>query len=441
LARPVAHLASESSGVHLELNRDQTMVKEAARRGEVAGESVRRWGGRLPADRPANPSTSLDACFQRSAPEALKQMLRTWKAAVFLALMAVLAVAQPTLAQGPASADDAAKFLAGMQPAAESEIARYTRDPNWQQHARYFDSAWDKLNAQQLSKVRAWSDENLKQTRSTLFYTFSGPDFIYADAFFPRASTYILVGLEPVGPIPAINERTRHSLPYLRASLNTILNISYFITSDMGSRLHQGELRGTLPILYIFLARSGKTIREVTLVRFDKEGNVQPTDQRAAFVTNSGVKIAFTDKGGRQQTLYYFSTDLSDSGVNHSGFLKFAEKFAPGDALVKSASYLLHGGNFSRTRKFLLDHSQSIVQDDTGIPLAQFKREEWDLKPFGAYLGPIPIFQGMYQPLLAQLFKQNRPPKLEFGIGYRFRGFDSNLLLAVRRNTVAAQDQ
>jgi hypothetical protein len=363
-------------------------------------------------------------------------MPRIWKVAA-VAAMVFLAISQAALAQGSASADDAARFLAGMQPSTDSDIAKFTRDPNWQQHARYFDSAWEKLNTQQLTKVRSWSDENLKQTRSTLFYTFSGPDFIYANAFFPSASTYILVGLEPVGPIPVINDRTRHSLPYLRASLNTILNISYFITSDMGSRLHQGELRGTLPILYIFLARSGKSIREVTLVRFDKDGAVHPTDQRAAFVTNSGVKIVFAGGDGREQTLYYFSTDLSDSGVTNSGFLKFAQKFAPGDALVKSASYLLHGGNFSKTRKFLLDHSHSIVQDDTGIPVAQFKREDWDLKPYGAYLGPIPIFQGMYQQQLAQLFNKARAPKLEFGIGYRFRGFDSNLLLAVRRNTVA----
>jgi hypothetical protein len=145
----------------------------------------------------------------------------------------------------------------------------------------------------------------------------------------------------------------------------------------------------------------------------------------------------FGTPGGPDQTLYYFSTDLSDSGVNYSGFLRFAEKFGIGDALVKSASYLLHGSNFSRVRKFLLDHSNSIVQDDTGIPVTQFKRDEWDLRPFGAYLGPIEIFAGNYQPQLQQLFRQGRPPKLEFGIGYRFRGHDSNLLLAVKKNAVA----
>ena len=81
-----------------------------------------------------------------------------------------------------------------------------------------------------------------------------------------------------------------------------------------------------------------------------------------------------------------------------------------GDSLVKSASYLLHGSNFSRVRQFLLDRSNSIVQDDTGVPVRLFKPEEWDLKPFGAYLGPIEVFPGMYQPQLAQLFRRGKPP-------------------------------
>ena len=32
-----------------------------------------------------------------------------------------------------------------------------------------------------------------------MFYMFSGPDFLYADAFYSKASTYVLGALEPVG--------------------------------------------------------------------------------------------------------------------------------------------------------------------------------------------------------------------------------------------------
>jgi hypothetical protein len=40
-----------------------------------------------------------------------------------------------------------------------------------------------------------------------------------------------------------------------------MLSHSYFITSQMGSHLSRGHLTGTLSVLYVFLARSGKTIQ------------------------------------------------------------------------------------------------------------------------------------------------------------------------------------
>lgn len=367
-------------------------------------------------------------------------MIRTKFAAIFLAGLLFAAPTGGALAQGGTNHNEVARYLAGL-PSADAEGAKFVRDANWQQHAQNFNAAWDKLEKAQLSKVRDWSAQQLKTPPRPLFYTFSGPDFIYANSFFPSATTYVMVGLEPIGPIPQVNDRTRFALANLRGSLNTILNISYFITSDMGSRLHSGELRGTLPIFYAFLARSGKTIHEVSLVNLDREGvahEVAAHGQRGAARVDPGVKIVFSSGAGPRQTIYYFSTDLSDAGVKASGFLKFVDKLGSGDALVKSASYLLHGGNFSLVRQALLDKANTVVQDDTGIPARFFKPEEWQLQPFGAYLGPIEIFQGMYQPQLAQLFRTGKPPKLDFGIGYRWRGHDSNLLLARKKNTIAS---
>ena len=34
-----------------------------------------------------------------------------------------------------------------------------------------------------------------------MFYMFSGPDFLYADAFYSKATTYVLSALDP-GPVP-----------------------------------------------------------------------------------------------------------------------------------------------------------------------------------------------------------------------------------------------
>jgi len=351
---------------------------------------------------------------------------------IFFVAPHAVAAAEPT------RADDAARYLAGMQPSDESPLMKFTRDAGWQQHARAFDAAWKKLDREQISKIRIWSAEHLKERRETLFYMFSGPDFLYANAFFPKASTYVLAGLEPVGRIPEITERARNSLPGLRASLNTALNLSFFITKHMRQQLNQGELSGTLPILYVFLARSGNTIKEVSLVNLDKDGNVTPVDQARARQAVDGVKIVFSRGDDAPQTLYYFRTDLSDSGVKNSGFLKFCEKLGAGDSLLKSASYLLHRQSFSRTRQFLIEHSRMIVQDDSGIPMFAFKPDEWQLNLFGKYLGPIGTFPEHNQPKLRQLYQQGKPSKLDFGIGYRWRPNESNLLLAVKKPAKAA---
>jgi hypothetical protein len=116
--------------------------------------------------------------------------------------------------------------------------------------------------------------------------------------------------------------------------------------------------------------------------------------------------------------------------VKRSGFLAFCAKLGTADSFVKSASYLMHSGGFGKVRSFLLDHSGTILQDDSGIPLAYFDRKKWNLEPFGHYFGALGLFPGTGQPEMAVLFRKAEP--LDFGIGYRWRQSESNLLLAGR---------
>jgi hypothetical protein len=370
------------------------------------------------------------------------------RAGVFwLALVLVLAPAAPrawAAESTPAeSANDVARFLAGLEVAPDSPLAPLTNDAAWRQHARSLDTAWAKLEEARLSKIRAWSAANLTAPKPVVLYMFSGPDFLYVDAFFPDRNTYVLSGLEPVGQVPTITPALRRSLGSalsgLRASVGTAVNYSFFVTRDMQSSLARTRLNGVLPVLYLFLARSGKTIQEVSLVGVDKDGAVVAPGTRDA---EQGVKIVFTGREGRVQTLYYFQTDLSDGGVKRSGFLKFCEQLGIADVFIKSASYLLHSNGFATIRGFLLERAATVVQDDSGIPVRHFKAQDWQLHPFGRYLGPIAVFPGMYQKGLSEVFRRSSPPKLEFGVGYRWRPHESNLLLAVRsaREGVAAQE-
>jgi len=365
-------------------------------------------------------------------------------ATAFMAVMLAVITA-PARSAETTTADDTARFLAGLPPASGSPLAALTKDPVWQQHARYFDSIFAREDSTKLSKVRIFSKEQLTDKHDTMLYMFSGPDFLYATSFFPTASTYVLAGLEPVGDIPQLTSLSHPAvngtLRNLETSLGSLLSYSFFITRNMKTQLHEGPVYGTLPVLDVFLARTGKTIHDVSFGGLDAEGNFLTADEPAATNANTkkpmrsisrsaapGVKIVFSDGNGPKQTLYYFSTNLADGSVERSGFLAFCEKQGVADSFIKSASYLLHSGGFNKIRTFLLDHSATILQDDSGIPLAYFDPKKWRLQPFGRYVGPLAIFGHSYQSGMAELFRQATP--IDFGIGYRWRKNESNLLLA-----------
>ena len=351
-----------------------------------------------------------------------------------IAAAVFLAVAMPARAASNVTANDTARFLAGMLPSADSPLTALTKDPSWQRHARFFDAAFAQLEQRQLAKIRAWASANLAAPKPTMFYMFSGPDFLYADTFYSKATSYVLSALEPPGSVPDLTRLSRAgvsaALYDVERSMGSILSFSFFITRQMRVDLRAGELSGTLPILYVFLARSGKTIREVSPVALDDKGAAYFANENPGKNATRGVRIVFTGSDGEARMLYYFSTDLSNGGVKVSGFLKFCETLAPGNSLIKSASYLLHSGNFTAVRDFLLKNSATVIQDDSGIPLAYYSAKKWRLFPFGRYAGPIAEFPGRYQERYAELFRRAQP--IDFGIGYRWRSHESNLLLSVK---------
>ena len=102
----------------------------------------------------------------------------------------------------PASENDTARFLAGMQPGPDSPLLPLTKVGAWQQLAGRFNAIFAKVDSRQIGRIHTWSQAKLTSPSPVLFYMFSGPDFHYAQAFFPSASTYVMSGLEPVGSIP-----------------------------------------------------------------------------------------------------------------------------------------------------------------------------------------------------------------------------------------------
>jgi hypothetical protein len=332
-----------------------------------------------------------------------------------------------------ATADATAKFLAGL-PINGTPLENFSTAAGWKTHAADLDRAWKQFDERQLAKIREWSPQALGpayQDSGPMYYMFSGPDFLYANAFFPNASTYILCGTEPVGPIPDITKMPQHVLPSalanLRKSLDSVLSWSFFITKNMKVDLRQQQLSGTLPLLYVFLARAGCTIDSVELVALDKTGAFVPAGKG----TTPGVKIVFIGPAARPQTVYYFTTDLADWAINvNPNFGKFCEQQGQGVTLLKAASYLMHSGNFSKVRGYLLAHSKVILQDDSGIPYRFFTNNKWNVRFYGKYLGPINRFLKNKQPDLAMDNAASNPPPLPFSFGYQWQPSRSSLMVA-----------
>jgi len=354
---------------------------------------------------------------QMNSPHRNRGLKRLLRSEVNIACV-LLSTCVSLHAQSAPSLNDTARLLAGLP--VNGALAPFMQSAGWQAHAAAMDNAWKTKDYFQLGPIATWMNSHAPEyyhSTGTVYYMFSGPDFLYADAFFPDASTYILAGLEPIGQVPDLSrmspETLNGNLSTLRNSMSTLLITHYFVTEEMKSELGGGSLSGTIPIFYVFLARLGCTVLDTTYVHSPAEG----------------VKISF-NRGGRTQALYYFRTDLSGGG---SSFLRWCGNHGVGVSLIKAASYVMHGEGFSGVRNFLLDHSAFIVQDDSGIPLRAFGKN-WTLEFYGRFIPHGEKFGKYDQQALAEIYHRNPPPpELGFAFGYWWQAERGLLILARRK--------
>lgn len=373
---------------------------------------------------------------------AKKNLLGRIIALVLLALALVpgsWAQQEPSGGYNPAY-NDYAYFIAGMA-SRESTLARFEKDPAWINYVASMDRNWDRFKARQLKPMRRWVSQEFRTAgTATAFYPFSGPDFLNISTLFPKARTYILVGLEPVGVLPdfaAIN--LADYFGDLQRSLWQYLWIDYFVTARMASQISHTQLRGVLPVILFFMAREHVRVLEVRYFALKADGTL--AEQPALMPGNPGpgipgLRIVFETAGSSEKkTLYFFHFNLQNgSWGRNPQFASFLKGFGPLTTFTKSASYLLFSHYTSYLRQFILERSDYVLQDDSGIPLKDFDPAVWNLKFYGKYIGPISLFSYRYQKDLAEVYNSGRDVyPLPFGIGYQFRPGTSNLIFASKK--------
>jgi hypothetical protein len=343
--------------------------------------------------------------------------------------------------------DDLGRFLAALPGKPGSPFADLECQPAWVQHQRDLDRAWSKIAAAGLPEMETFQKQELGPTlnpKSTVFYPFSGPDALMATTFFPANPTYVMVGLEPAGTLPAEHQLERKNLERYLASVRTTLaselSRSFFITRQM-DRQFRGQVTDGLflPILEL-LVRSNHTIWGIRYVRVDEAGQLteRPPENRAATgpFANEGVEIDFRrDDDGSAHKLVYLSVNLSDDRLRgNRPFLAFLGQLKGITIFLKATSYMVHKPEFSVIRQYMLSASATVLQDDSGIPYRFFATGAWAVQLYGIYVRPYGSFRWLEQADLRQAYLTSRPKPLDFRIGYGYGRIPSNLLFARRLN-------
>lgn len=311
-----------------------------------------------------------------------------------------------------------------------------------------FDKRWMTYDSSRLMNLRKFKENEISKvvkSQSTLFYPFSGPDILHAQTFFPEADKYVMIGLEPVGSLPEFKKEETDSLDTyfnkVNTSLNAILKFSFFRTQSMKNDLKNDEVDGTLHLLFLFLKRTGNQFCSAKPVTIDSLGTpkyVKSFDDLKKLKTNTrGVEIQFIDIHKQLKTLYYFSLNAADGGLkSNKGFMAYLKGMGTINTYLKGASYLMHKNYFSMVRTVILNQSEHVVQDDSGIAFHYFLDDihQWNYSFFGQYLKPIPMFSQFYQADLDSLYKKQGAKPIGFGIGYNFKDKNSNFMIASKQN-------
>jgi len=318
----------------------------------------------------------------------------------------------------------------------KGELKFTNGNKNYKKNLQILNSNWNVINNHLVSKVSQWAkSENFPfyTDSATVYYPFGGPDFLFAQAIFPSAKKYILVGLENIGDIDNIklNNATYFSdyLSKLSHSLRYVYKAGYFVTKQMMKDLEQDNLDGTLHLFLFYLAKLDYKIIDIDYMRFNSEHELVQSKEIEPHI----LRIKFKDAQQNSKELIYIKQNLSNYGITQSpNYHTYLKKSKPFHSYMKSASYILFNKKFSIERNFLLANSKDILQDDSGIQY-KFLKNYFNVLLYGNYTQTTKTFKWAFQKDLFLDLATKKAGSLKFKIGYN-RWLNETVLLYATRN-------
>jgi hypothetical protein len=337
--------------------------------------------------------------------------------------------------------DEFAKIICGNSKKLPANIDAIYYDS----FSKQLDQKLVEIRKTRLSPITKWNDDaltrNTQSDTTSVFYPFSGGDFLHVNSLYPKANHYVMMAQESVGSIPDLSKMDKiQTKQYIRSVDNILRDIyakSYFITMNMIKDINSTPVNGMLPVLLWSVSKTGHTVTKVEELIMDDTGKKTFAPFKVGENKAKAVRITFGNpEDGIEKTLTYYSCDISDSGIEKDKALEMTLKnIPPSNCFVKSASYLMHYETFTKIRNTVLEKAIYLVQDDTGIPYKYFDKNKFKLELYGTYIKPVSDFSdNLFQKDLAEAYKSSEyKSQLSFSLGYHWQTKDQNQMIAIKK--------
>lgn len=344
-------------------------------------------------------------------------------------LPAAFATLCVTLAAGSAWAltlSETGRVLAGlpiddasMAEISSSVVDRYVEDTNEQ---------WETFEADIGGAMSTWAAQEIAPHTGTVFYPFGGPDFTTVHRFYPDATRYVLVALQPAGRVPDLASSSTHRtevLEFFSAVMENFARRGFFITQEMNDQFvaNQGPVDGITPLLMALAEREGYTVVDAQPIRVDATGSDielhdgDPASER----TWRSVRLTLERRSdGQTVHLDYVRMDLSDDNLEEDAADgAFITAMSHHPVLLKAASHLPQYDTFEFIREAMLNNAPTILQEETGIEYSLLDAA-FEVRLYGRFTRVNTLWDASMQTSLIEAYAAATDvPELPFAIGYR----------------------
>ena len=332
-----------------------------------------------------------------------------------------------------ASVRTAAILLAGQEPVTGLPPA-LAQSPRWAAFSKEVTANWARYSQKIADPMSQWALAELPVAPDTVFYPFSGPDFVTVHQLFPTAQRYVMIAMQNAErPLDLANlapDLIDPSLAVLTSAWQHFGENGFYVTSYLEKYLYSTRANiGASTFIVSFLTLQGFEIERVVPIQVAADGSLQELSTDTPRWRSVRIQAS---KQGKSIVIDYLKIDLSNPGLQAAPQnLALIATLTKYPVLFKAASHLPQNVGFNMIANQVLAHSPLIVQDETGLSYSTLIRAH-QVALFGKFVVAHHSFPS-YHVDLAKAFAQRDDTKpLNFRFGY-FKDGNYALMVASRK--------